>query len=305
MLKLTPKPFTTHKEAENPEDNQDALHLNHLKGRYAVADGATRSFFPKEWAVLLVRHFCDSVDFSLNSKEDVDLRAWLAPIQKKWYEQIEEKVIEQNVFYLTNAFNMKESAVSTFIGIEFNITDGEWMAMIVGDSCLFHKSDSEFESYPIKNSADFTNQPENFASFPKDNYSEPLFASGLATSGDTFILATDALAKWILEHKEIGKLDLALNTLQAIESVNEFHQFVDNARHENSIRLINDDVTLMVISVKECVEPLDECQMEQHTSSEDSKIETKLFRVLLLTLVAVFFGFAGFFYILRYLFYRD
>ena len=273
MLILTPKRFTTQKEAENPEDNQDALDLNHPKGRYAVADGATRSFFPKEWAVLLVRHFCESADFSLFSKEEGDWRAWIAPIQKEWYEQIKEKINEQDVFYLTNAFNTRESAVSTFIGIEFNMNDGEWMAMIVGDSCLFHKSDSEFESYPMKNSADFTNQPENFASFPKDNFSEPVFESGHASSGDTFILATDALAKWILEHKEIGQLDVALNTLQAIETVKEFHQFVDNARHEKSIRLINDDVTLMLISVKDCQKPLDESGPEQHSSSEDTKFE--------------------------------
>ena len=85
---------------------------------------------------------------------------------------------ERNLFYLTNSFNAKESAASTFIGIEFNKDNGAWEAMIVGDSCLFHKSDSGFKSYLIENSADFTNRPEAFASFEKDNHSEPTFIGG-------------------------------------------------------------------------------------------------------------------------------
>ena len=49
---------------------------NDEKGRYAIADGATRSFFPKEWATLLVEHFCESTDFSLAK---TDWRDWIGP----------------------------------------------------------------------------------------------------------------------------------------------------------------------------------------------------------------------------------
>ena len=201
MIKLTASSFITHKEAETLADCQDACDQSDEKGRYAIADGATRSFFPKEWATLLVEHFCESTDLSLVK---TDWQDWIAPIQQKWYEQVKEKVNERNLFYLTNSFNTREPAVSTFIGIELNKDNGEWKAMIVGDSCFFHKSDSGFKSYLIEHSADFTNRPEIFASFPKDNHSEPTFIFGNAKPGDTFILATDALAKWVLEHKEVG-----------------------------------------------------------------------------------------------------
>ena len=86
--------------------------------------------------------------------------------------------------------------------------DGEWEAMIIGDSCLFHKSDSGFKSYPIDNSADFTNRPAFFARFCERTITLSQYLdSGNANPGDAFILATDALAKWILEHKEAGNLD--------------------------------------------------------------------------------------------------
>ena len=249
MFRLTTKLFSTHKEAESLDDCQDAHCWNDEEGRYAIADGATRSFFPKEWATLLVEHFCDNLDLPLSG---TDWRAWIAPIQKKWYEQVEERVKERNLFYLTNSFSAQESAVSTFIGIEFNKDNHEWRAMIVGDSCLFHKSDSEFKSYLIENSADFTNHPEAFASFPKDNHVEPsVTTASKAKPGDTFILATDALAKWILEHKEAGKLETVLDDLKALKMNEEFRQFVDQARHDESICLVNDDVTLMLISVED------------------------------------------------------
>ena len=248
MLKLTTKSFRTHKEAESLDDCQDAWDLNDEEGRYAIADGATHSFFPREWATLLVEHFCKSPDLPLAK---TDWQDWISLIQQKWYEQVEAKVNERNLFYLTNSFNAKESAASTFIGIKFNKDSGEWDAMVMGDSCLFHKSDFGVKSYPIENSADFTNHPEVFASFAKDNHSEPTFESGQAKPGDIFILATDALSKWILEYKETGELDAALDTLKAVESDEHFHQFVHKARYDETICLVNDDVTLMLISVEE------------------------------------------------------
>ena len=259
MIRLATSSFITHKEAETPEDCQDAYAQNDEKGRYAIADGVTRSFFPQEWATLLVKHFCESADWSLAK---TDWQDWIAPIQQKWYEQIEEKVSERNLFYLTNSFNTREPAASTFIGIEFNKDNTEWKAMIVGDSCLFHRSDSGFKSYLIENSVDFTNRPEIFASFAKDNDSEPTFILGNVDPGGTFILATDALAKWILERKEVGKFEATLNTLKAIKTKEQFDQFVREARDDEDIRLVNDDVTLMLISVEEV------------QKSEDTELET-------------------------------
>ena len=302
MIRLTASSFIIHKEGESLDDCQDARAQNDGKGRYAIADGATRSFFPKEWAILLVKHFCESIDLS---SAKTDWKDWLGPIQQKWYEQVEEKVRERNLFYLTNPFNSQESAASTFIGIEFNKDNGEWAAMIIGDSCLFHKSDSKFESYLIENSAGFTNRPEIFASFDKDNHFEPKFIGGDTKPGDTFILATDALAKWILEHKEAGELDAALDTLKAVESAEHFHQFVHKARHNEAIHLVNDDVTLMLISVGEIQERLNNQETERCPSVEDTKLQSKLFPILLFAMITVFFGFVAFCYTLLYFFYRD
>ena len=284
-----------HKEAESLEDCQDACAQNDGRGRYAIADGATRSFFPKEWATLLVEHFCDNLDLPLSG---TDWRAWIAPIQQKWYEHVEGKVKERNLFYLTNSFNTQESAVSTFIGIEFNKDNHKWRAMIVGDSCLFHKSDSELKSYLIENSVDFTNRPEVFASFAKDNHSEPRVIDGHAKPGDTFILATDALAKWILEHREAGELDSGLDRLRAIETDEKFYQFIQEARHKKAIRLVNDDVTLMIISVEENQRPEGigpESQTQEQTQRQRDVLSLIFLWGILAGVVAFFVGVIMFF----------
>lgn len=295
MIRLAASSFITHKEAEIPEDCQDACAQNDGKGCYAIADGVTHSFFPKEWATLLVEQFCENTDLSVAK---TDWRAWIAPIQKKWYEQVKEKINERNLFYLTNSFNTKESAASTFIGIEFNKDSSTWEAMIVGDSCLFHKSNTGFKSYLIEDSAEFTNRPEFFASFAKDDHSEPIFVSGNANPGDTFILATDALAKWIVEYKEVGELDATLNTLKAVKTKEQFYQFVHEARHDEVIRLVNDDVTLMLISVEEVQkseEPELETPSETQTQEPNQRQQDILSSVLFWGIFAsVLMFFAGF-----------
>ena len=288
MIKLKVKSFITHKKSETLDACQDAwaaifsINLEQDQEqrieRYAVADGATRSFYPKQWAELLVNNFCEATELTLAEE---NWEEWICPSQKEWYEQIEERVNKLNRWFLTNRFNRRESAVSTFIGLEIDKSNAEWKAMIIGDSCLFHRSDTEFKSYLIENSADFTNRPEAFASFPKDNPigSPPEFISDIAKPGDTFILATDALAKWIVQHKEAGKLAEVLCQLNELETDEQFYQFVDVARQDTEMPLVNDDVTLMLISVESVPQQDDiETETQENTKpeiQEDIESETQ------------------------------
>ena len=250
-IKLRARHFITHKKEETKVDCQDAYCKNDGVGRYAVADGATRSFFPKEWATLLVKHFCEKTGKKTHlSLDKKNWKTWLKPIQKEWYKQAANRVRERPVFYLVNSLIAEESAASTFVGLEIDKDNGKWKAMIMGDSCLFHITDTKFESYLLRKSADFTDRPEVFASFAKDNLSEPSFEHGQAKPGDTFVLATDAFAKWILENKEAGNKDI-LDRLKRIVNDDQFNKLVTSARAEDNIRLDNDDVTLMTIAVDE------------------------------------------------------
>ena len=302
MITLKISRFITHKEAENLDACQDAIRVNEEHSRFAIADGATRSFFPKQWAELLVEHFCAEPDMFLNEE---NWKEWLAPIQGEWYKQVEERVRARNLFYLTNSFNTREPAVSTFVGLEVDKTKRKWQAIVVGDSCLFHKSNSGFESYLIKNSKDFTSCPEAFASFAEWNQYDPEFINGEIQSGDMFILATDALAKWILEHRETGNLEKILSQFREIENSDQFNLFVDQARNDENIRLVNDDIALMLITVEkpEAYEIVDGEQKDTSETQTPEGIESQVnvLEVILWVLLAGVFSFWTFRWIYRFL----
>ena len=301
ILKVTS--FITHKKTESLEDCQDAIKVNQEHSRYAVADGATRSFFSKQWAELLVDHFCEMPDLSLNAET---WKEWLIPIQEEWYKRVKERVKARNQFYLTNSLNTKESAVSTLVGLEVDKTKREWQAIVVGDSCLFHKSKVGFRSYLIEKSEDFTSRPEAFASYAEGNLYDPEFISGEIQSGDLFILATDALAKWILEHKESENLEEIFNQFRQIEENREqFTQFINQARDDEKIRLVNDDVALMLISVEESqsseIEENEQKNSSKTVTSEDIESRVGVLEILLWGLLTGFFSVWTFHSVYRFL----
>ena len=249
MVKLRSNKFITHKKGETLTDCQDAIELNEDRSRYAIADGATRSFFPKMWAGLLVKDFCEETTLSLRAE---NWNEWIESLRQEWLKQVVATVRETKRFMSIDRLSKSESAASTFVGLEINKTKAEWKAMIIGDSCLFHIADSELkESYLIKKSENFTNRPESFASFAKDSLYEPIVVTGQTKPGDIFILTTDALAKWIIQHKEVGKLGNALEQLINIGRCDrQFSDFVEKAREGEDIPLVNDDVALLLISVE-------------------------------------------------------
>lgn len=248
MIKLTANKFITHKKGETLADCQDAVAFNEDSARYAIADGVTRSFFPKMWADLLVKSFCEETALSL---EKQNWEEWITSFQQKWLEQAISTVQKTKRFISIDRLSRSESAASTFVGLEIDRTKAKWKAMIIGDSCLFHFRDSGLKgSYLVKKSEDFTNRPGIFASFAKDSLGHPSFVTESVNPGDIFILTTDALAKWIIQHDEVGKLDYAFAQLTSIEKEEQFEDFVEEARESDGICLVSDDVALILISVE-------------------------------------------------------
>jgi len=288
-MHLTVYSSSTCKKGEHHDDCQDAFSVK--DSRYAIADGATLSFFPKWWAELLVEDFCSPSDLSPTQE---NWKGWLVPIQKKWSKKVEERVKAKNLFYLTNSFRSREPAVSTFIGLEIEKVERRWKVTIIGDSCLFHESKSGFESYLIKSSEDFTSSPDGFASYAEWIHHEPEFIEGEFHSGDRFILATDALSKWILEPQEADRLKDVFNQFEQIKKDElPFEQFVEQARASEDIRLVNDDVTLMLISVG------DSEGKGSHRSRDEGRANV-LERVLWGLLIGVF-SFWTLYWVLRFL----
>jgi len=249
------------KTSESPSDCQDAYADNRHLGRYAIADGVARSFFPAEWAKLLVDYFCNEyTELNTSLFEIRNWQAWLAPVQQKWESEIRERVSKKagaNAYHLRNSLAQRDPAAAAFVGLQINVANQpSWKAMIIGDSCLFHVRGDQLISYLMQKPSDFGYHPEYFASVDIHNKYEPRFVGGTVQVGDIFILVSDALAKWILSQYESGGngWQNTLETLTGISKWNDLHRFVDQARRNNQNPLEDDDVALMIISVTEMAE---------------------------------------------------
>ena len=300
----------THKENENISDCQDYYQTSIKDNCFAIADGASQSFYPSIWAELLVNHFCKNPDIFcknpdingiydlyflaiiklLNDQNYQYLRVfnyyfhtliyqrqinqknwkdWLQPIQEKWLVEVKQRVIkaksENSPVWVTNQnrFNSRESATSTFIGLQF-IGDKVKFS-IVGDSCLFMvEGDQSSQKYKLiktfllEKSKDFNDFPGYFASYEKDNNFTPCdFKIPLkrwkkprgekSQKNLFFILATDALSEYIFKCTE-NKNDI-FKTLLNISSQETFEDFVASARNSDNMKMKNDDVTLLILFI--------------------------------------------------------
>lgn len=255
------------KAKEAPEDRQDACDHNGLLGRYAIADGVGNSFFPSEWANLLVEYFCHDP-----SKSNIDLfhtqnwKDWLVPIQNKWEKEIRKVIARASgsrLVRLRNDLNAGKPAASTFIGLQFNLGNTQILPLqflIIGDSCMFHiTKDRNFFSIPFTSSSQFSKYPECIFSKEGVHKHEPKFGSKNLAIGDILILTTDAFSKWILEQHEKDLISFR-NTIQKlilIRTYDEFYNFVCDSRNSTNIPLEDDDVSLVVLRVIESEKIID------------------------------------------------
>ena len=190
------------KENENIDDCQDFYKCDN-RGRFAIADGASQSFYSNIWAEKLVNHFCDDPNINERNWEQ-----WLQPIQEEWSSVITQKVKqakeENKPTWVTNQNRLKfgECATSTFVGLEF--VDDKVKISIVGDSYLFVLEEEKLiETYPkLACADDFGDRPEYFASDRKDNRFPPVLESKVLRNKKSqmhFLLATDALSEYIFK----------------------------------------------------------------------------------------------------------
>jgi hypothetical protein len=247
--------FKCNKEGETIDDCQDAFSFNNDKLKFAVSDGVTQSFFPKEWAEILVHEFCqgdyERTDLLLRKNE---WKKWLENCQSKWLEGVAERLKNDNKYYNNNRFKRKEPALATFIGLELQQSDQSVVgykakAVIIGDSCLFHISNDVVLSQLLRSSDKFDNRPECFYSYPDFNRFKPVRIEFVVKDGDIVLLCTDALAKWILKKYELNEKSLneIKAELLAISDQNQFEEFVNEKRKTPLHSLVNDDVTLVRI----------------------------------------------------------
>lgn len=229
------------KKGEAKTTSEDAGAGNDTARVYAVADGATRSFLPGPWAQFLVDAACAS---GLPTKRE--LTRWLAGPREQWRERQAEAAASGAWWN-----NQGRRGAATFCGIALEYKNDlvEWSAVTIGDACVFVTRENRLlRALPLESSDAFNSNPRCLFSTPSDPEPEITIwnDNDNTTTEEVFILATDALAKWLLQRHEAGKP--MWNRISQIVSEDELLQLVDQERDAN--RMENDDITLLVVRME-------------------------------------------------------
>ncbi|HEY3788986.1 MAG TPA: protein phosphatase 2C domain-containing protein [Urbifossiella sp.] len=175
-------------------ENEDAVAADIKRVRFALADGATEGWQSRTWANHLAQAYIRK------PPGPPDFHQWLADLRKSW-----TPPAPKSEHWYAEA-KQEQGSFATILGLEFRrATDSSgliWKAVAVGDTCLFVVRGNTCEPFPINSADEFGNQPPLVPSSTDRDCPDPEWLAGWAEPGDLFLLATDAVARFILQSQE-------------------------------------------------------------------------------------------------------
>jgi hypothetical protein len=230
------------KVGEKLADCEDALAVAcDMPGRglrAAVADGAGSSAFSGYWAALLTQSFVAEP-----IRSESELRERLPALTERWNAHVFRRDIPWHA--LERAMR---GAYAALAGVEVACgAPAAWRGLALGDSCVVHlRGGAVIASQPIAASDAFTNEPVLISTDSERNAglaTELRLFGGELMPGDTLLLATDALAQFVLAAAECDatRIDALLHSLEDGDVV------IEEGRTRGDLR--NDDVAAIVIRV--------------------------------------------------------
>ncbi|HVH68386.1 MAG TPA: protein phosphatase 2C domain-containing protein [Gemmatimonadales bacterium] len=199
------KVFCCPKSGNSLEEYEDASAHRHTRTpvgiRVAVADGATESSFAKLWAVLLAESYVRS------ELAGAEFFAQLQPARRLWQRRLAGRPLPW--FASEKA---EQGAFAAFLGVQIDAHTNRWTALAVGDCCFMQVDDvgegmRVVNTFPLQKSSEFTMSPYLIGSRSDgESLNERIqISTGSLRDGDMLLLATDAVAAWLLKQHEAGR----------------------------------------------------------------------------------------------------
>lgn len=210
---------------------EDSFSYDLSTGRFAMADGSTESIFSNVWSRALTTSY-------VRGKYGLDLNALVSDARAKWYSSIDWSNLR---WFIRN--KAMRGSYSTFLGISFD--SRHYLSIGVGDTCLFHITEDNVTSFPIKTAKEFNNSP--LLVWSGNPYTREIrapkwihYIEGDVDEGDVILMATDAFSQWFLKHMDERPW------VKTIEHMGMEREFVTNLIESGEMK--NDDVTYAFIS---------------------------------------------------------
>jgi hypothetical protein len=236
--------FTVPKLGSTELENEDRTVVRQRRGiQVGLGDGATESALSGEWAEALVVSGWKSALLSkyLTAVGEIPIdviAGWLEPLRRDFTKEHGNK---ERPWYARA--KVRKGAHATFLAFRM-FSGGKWRAVACGDACLIQLSGNNvLHAFPVCSADDFTNSPDLISSLPEAPLPQLTVHAGTKLDGQShFVLATDALAAWLLEPRTGAA---RVERLLRCETDEAFAQLVEEERRLGALR--NDDTTVVVI----------------------------------------------------------
>ena len=236
------------KRAEPAKHNKDCAGFRRpRRGRLlvAVADGATQAYQAGSWASILTAAW---IDGELSSKHsNASLSAAVSRLAERW--RAENAPAADAPWYATA--KAARGSYSTLLGLEMERKGRawHWRLLAVGDTVAFvlGRDGRLVASHPLADSGEFGSSPPLLGtgrSNPDLETGRRLRRKGTLEDGGRALIATDALAKCLLEAHESG-IPIWAAAVDAARTARTFSRWVAVLREAG--QLDDDDTTLMVL----------------------------------------------------------
>lgn len=250
MSHIKVKSFIFHSHGIRYWDCADRIAMNIRKGRFAVADGVTRSYLPNLWAEILCNSF---VNDKAQANED-----WIGSYItgriiadcQKWAEECQQTLqdaTEDERFVLELSLGHNNEACSTFAGIA--IADDSLYYNVIGDSCIFVEDKEKTENLQKLSS---TNEREGYANRPyyisSSGHIHGEWKYGYLKLRNGYVmLMTDAISNWVLKKRQ--ETPDFMDQLWALTSHEDFIQMIEKSRDTDELK--DDDVALLMLRIED------------------------------------------------------
>ncbi|GER87711.1 hypothetical protein KDW_18730 [Dictyobacter vulcani] len=250
------------KSEHNDQSCEDAFALSLSQGLLTVADGVGTTLFSNIWARHLVDHFLAT---PLLSDDPFEVEWWLRAAQEHF-----QKLLPGMEGLPWNALQkmQNEGSFSTLAALRIfsaHPLDGEAIQaklLAFGDSCIFVQpaATAEVFSFPIVNAADFDRPPISLPSKPgvfNRHFQKGMALDLLLRPGDRILLATDAVARWIVGASERpGENPRSAFQAVAEQTMASWPDFIASCRASSS--MVDDDCTALLVKLHADTEQIGE-----------------------------------------------
>lgn len=238
------------KSEHNEETCEDACGENIAQGLFAVADGAGTTLFSDAWASFLVQHF---LRIPLMSNNPFEVEWWVRLAREQFKSEFHTAI---NMPWNVQQKAQSQGSYATLATLRFSASDTmhtDAKAIVFGDSCVFVSNPAveHILSFPLEQPEEFERAPICIPSKPgafNRYFHQCHVASFTLAPTDVVVIATDAVAKWIMSagggHYRDKKTAFQEVAQQTPDS---WANFIQQCRAKKE--MIDDDCTALIIAL--------------------------------------------------------